>query len=57
MAQSGMAPSDSEAVITTPVAVILVTPVDEVMNGGGLTYFVSPATIADLGGTVVSPAA
>lgn len=49
--------SDSGMVITTPVAVISVTPVDVLTGAGGLTYFVSPAAIAArVHGTVVEPA-
>jgi len=55
MAQSGLVPSDNQAVITTPAAIVCVTPAD-MLNGGGLTYFVSPAVIAArVHGTVVAP--
>ena len=52
-----LVPSDSQAVITTPDAIVLVTPVDVLTGAGGLTYFVPPAVIAArVHGTVVEPA-
>ncbi len=56
MAQSGLVPSDSEAVIVGPDWIIEVTPVDELTGGGGYTYFVSPQVIAArVHGTALTP--
>jgi hypothetical protein len=54
MAQTGLEPSDSTAIITGSNFIIELTPVDEVNDSN--TYFVSAATVAArVHGTVIVP--
>jgi hypothetical protein len=56
MAQSGLTSSDNQVVITTPVAIVCVTPAG-MLDGSGVSFFVPPPVIAArVHGTVLVPA-